>query len=121
MKAVSKNVIDKKDDTVPTLLKNKNGADIFYRNLQDKFSAHKVDDDTYVKIISDVYDILHKEGIVDWYKNVEVKRIMINKIDDYLYDEVKGKMGIDLSSEEMQEIIEITMRLAENNNDIFKS
>ena len=121
MKEVSSKVVNKKDDAVPASLKNKHGADIFYRNLQDKFSVHKVDDDTYVKIISDVYDILHKEGIVDWYKNVEVKRIMINKVDDYLYDEVKGEMGIDLSSEEMQEIIETTMRLAENNNDIFKS
>jgi type I restriction enzyme R subunit len=120
MKDVSKKVVNKKDDTTPILLKNKIGADIFYRNLQGKFSTKKIDSSSYLKIISDMYDILHEEGIVDWYKNIEVKRVMINKIDDYLYDVVKGEMGIDLSSEEMKEIIEITMQLAENNNDIFK-
>ena len=66
-----------------------------------------------------MYDVLQKEGIVDWYKNDEVKRIMINKIDDYLYDVVKEERGVNLSNEEMKQIIETTMKLAENNNEMF--
>jgi type I restriction enzyme R subunit len=36
----------------------------------------------------------------------------MNEIDDYLYDEVKGRQGIDLTTAEMDEIIEKTMQLA---------
>ena len=77
-------------------------------------------DDVFIQIILDVCDILKQEGIVDWHKNLEVKRIMVNKIDDYLYDVVKEEKGIDLTSVEIANIIETTMRLAENNAEVFR-
>lgn len=121
MKEVKNKVISKKDVNIPQILHLKKGADIFYRNLQEDFAEKNLDDDMYVQIISDVYDILKKESIVDWYKNTEVKRIMSNKIDDYFYDIVKKENGIGLSSKETQNIINKTMQLAENNNNIFKA
>jgi len=36
----------------------------------------------------------------------------MNDIDDYLYDDIRGECGIDLSTEQMDEIIEKSMRLA---------
>ena len=36
----------------------------------------------------------------------------MNEIDDYLYDEVKDKKGVQLSTGEMDDIIDRTMQLA---------
>ena len=119
LKEIKDDVVNKKDESIPAKLNQKTGADIFYRNLNSIFIKHQISDDDFIEIIMELYNILQKEGIVDWYKNAEVKRIMINKIDDYLYDVVKEERGINLSSEEMKEIIETTMKLAENNNEIF--
>ena len=84
------------------------------------FQSHKLSDSDFERIILDIYSILHQESIVDWYKNAEVKRVMRNKIDDYVYDVVKGERGIDLSDEEMKNILDVIMELAENNQEIFK-
>jgi len=119
MKAIKDDIINKKDESIPGALSTRKGADIFYRNLNGMFEKHDVNDDAFVQIILDVYDILQNEGIVDWHKNSEVKRIMINKVDDYFYDVVKEEKGIDLSSEEIKSVIETTMGLAENNAEIF--
>ena len=67
----------------------------------------------------DIFKILKKEAIVDWHKNIDVKRRMMNTIDDYLYDVVKKEKGIDLSDEEMKVIIASVLTLAENNYEIF--
>lgn len=120
MKLISEQVINKKDDELPDEVMSKKGADVFYRNLHSEFLSHKVDDKTYIQIISDIYDIIKKEAIVDWYKNPEVKRIMANKIDDYLYDHVGQELGINLSNEEMQKIVSEAMLLATNNCETFK-
>ena len=120
MKEIKDVVISKKDDSIPIKIGEKKGADILYRNLNDAFIKHDVRDDYFIQIIFDVYDILQQEGIVDWNKNTEVKRIMVNRIDDYLYDVVKEENGIDLTSEEIKGIIDMTMKLAENNAEIFR-
>ena len=120
MKEVKDTVVNKKDDSVPHQVVERKGADILYRNLSADFVKHGVKDDVFIQIILDVCDILKQEGIVDWHKNLEVKRIMVNKIDDYLYDVVKEEKGIDLTSVEIANIIETTMRLAENNAEVFR-
>lgn len=38
----------------------------------------------------------------------------MNDMDDYLYDEIRGRRGIPLSTEEMDEIIERSMQLAKH-------
>lgn len=121
MKAIKDAVVNKKDEGIPEKLSQRKGSDIFYRNLNSAFEKHKVDDGLFVDIIFDVYDIIKHEGIVDWYKNPEIKRVMINRVDDYLYDVVKEEKGVDLSSDDIKEIIDLVMKLAENNTDIFKS
>ncbi|MFH1504022.1 MAG: type I restriction endonuclease subunit R [Candidatus Omnitrophota bacterium] len=120
LKDIKNSVVQKRDESIPEKISQKEGADIFYRNLCPIFQSHKLNRPDFEQIILDIYSILHQESIVDWYKNAEVKRIMRNKIDDYVYDVVKGERGIDLSNEEMKDIIDKAMELAENNYEIFK-
>lgn len=92
---------------------------VFYRNLKEVFQKPGISEDVYISIVLDIFNILKKEAIVDWYKNIVVKRRMRNAIDDYLYDVVKKEKGINLSDEDMKAIIASALTLAENNYEIF--
>jgi type I restriction enzyme R subunit len=116
---LSDQVLNKEDDSVPEAVAKTAGADILYRNVKGNFSDFGISDDQFVQIVLRLRDVLRQGAVVDWWKNMEVKRQMRNHLDDYLYDEVRGKDGIELSSEQKQEIIATVMNLAENNHDIF--
>jgi type I restriction enzyme R subunit len=66
-----------------------------------------------------IFEIIKREAIVDWYKNADVKRKMINSIDDYLYDVVRKEKGIAIEDNQIKIIIDNIMQLAENNSDLF--
>lgn len=119
MKLIRDDVVSKKDDDLPNQIEAKKGSDIFYRNLKKQFAAFNFSEDQYISIILDIFTIIQNEAIVDWYKNIDIKRKMRNSIDDYLYDILKGEKGIDISNEQMKTIINEAMQLAENNFDLF--
>ncbi len=119
MKLITDEVLNKKDDTIPTKLQNKKGADIFFRNLEVDFVKHKLSEDKYIDIVINVFDCLKKEAIVDWYRNSEVKRIIFNKLDDYLYDEVVTGQGVKLTSDDIKNIIDKVIKLATENYQLF--
>ena len=119
IKLIDDEISNKKDDEIPNKIKEKNGADIFYRNLRDEFAVHNVGDEKFQEIILDMFTVLKKETIVDWYRNNEVKRVIYNKLDDYLYDEIIQGQGIKLSNEEIKNIIDKTIKLATENYSII--
>ena len=119
LKLIGDDVVNKKDESLPEAVEAVKGADVFYRNLREDFTKFGVDEDVFVSIVLDVFKIVREETIVDWYKNIDVKRRIMNTIDDYLYDVVKKEKNIDLSDEDMRSIINSVLTLAENNYEIF--
>jgi len=119
MKLIRDDVVNKKDDGLPEQIETQKGSDVFYRNLRAQFENLNLDEDTYIATVLDIFSIIKSEAIVDWYKNLDVKRKMRNSIDDYLYDIVKGSKGIDIDSENTKLIIESALLLAEHNYEIF--
>lgn len=119
LKLIEDEVINKKDDTLPEAISARHGADVFYRNLRDNFKQVSLSDQQYEDIILHIVQIIEREAIVDWYKNIDVKRSIMNAIDDYLYDVVKEEANINLSNEEIRKIIEDSLSLAEHNHEIF--
>lgn len=119
MKLISDDVVYKKDKELPALIIENAGSDIFYRNLRDYFENYKIDENIYIEIIISIFNIVKKEAIVDWFKNIDVKRKIANSLDDYLYDIVCKEKNISISYEEIRKIIEKIIQLAENNNEIF--
>lgn len=112
-------MINKEDDQLPEILQSAKGADIFYRNLKDRFVALGLNDEQVCKIILDVFGILKKETIIDWHKQSDTQRIIKNKLDDYLYDEVKLNMDLDLTHEELASILDLVISLALENHELF--
>ena len=50
--------------------------------------------------------------IVHFWENDAAQKDVVNAIDDYLFDVVKGEKGIELSIDVMDELIEKTMTVA---------
>lgn len=119
LKLIREDVVSKKDEGLPAAIAAQQGSDVFYRNLRDLFAKFNLSEDAYISIVLDIFKILKHEAIVDWYKNIDVKRRMMNAIDDYLYDVVKKEKGIDLSDDAMKSVITGALSLAENNYEIF--
>jgi len=119
IKEISEQVINKEDNELPEKIRDRAGADVFYRNLLKDFKRYGLEEEYIISIVLDIYDLLKKETIVDWQINAEAKRIMRNKLDDYLYDIVKVEKGIDLSNEDIAKLIDETMTLAQNNYEIL--
>ena len=119
MRLISDDVLNKKGDDLPKEIKGLNGSDVFYRNLKVQFEGLGVKNEVYVSIVLDIFSILKQGAIIDWQKNMDVKRKIRNTIDDYLYDVVKGEKGIDLDSDFIKSIIDTIMLLAENNFELF--
>lgn len=116
LKLISDELLGKRDDSLPEAIARVAGADILYRNLKKDL---KLDEAAYIKAILDIYSVLQQNARVDWWKNHEMKRVLRNCIDDYLYDELKIHRGVDISTKQIETLIEDVMRLAENNHEIF--
>lgn len=119
LKLIGDDVVNKKDDSLPKAIVAEKGSDVFYRNLRDCFKKFDVPEEVFISIVLAIFNIVKREAIVDWYKNIDVKRRIMNAIDDYLYDGVKKEKSIDLSDEDMKLVISSVLSLAENNHEIF--
>lgn len=109
---------DKKDKELPKEIAGRQGADILYRNLEDKL--YLIHDKTlYAKVILELTQVLRRSATVDWWRSFEVKRKMRSQLDDYLYDVVKVGYGIELTYEQIESIIDTVITLAENNHQTF--
>lgn len=119
MKLISEDLLTKKDESLPEKIKETKGSDVFFRNLKEQFFSLGLSENSYIEIVLEIFNIIKNEAIVDWNKNLDVKRKIKNTIDDYLYDVVKTEKGIDLNMDQIKEIIDDAMLLAENNFDLF--
>jgi len=116
LKLITDELLSKKDDSLPEAIARVAGADVLYRNLRKDL---KLDETSYIKAVLDIYSVLHQNARVDWWKNHEMKRVMRNSIDDYLYDELKVHEGVDITTQQIETLIEDVMQLAENNHEMF--
>ena len=71
------------------------------------FEAAAVD---FARAIS---EIVRKNRVVDMFKRQDITNALRGKLDDYMYDVLDGKHGIDLTTDEMDEIQEKVMAIAE--------
>lgn len=109
-------VVHRVHDAVPEKLAGKDDATAFYGVLKPFFQGHELDPALCDELSADtalaIYDILLRHWKVHFWDDVDAQKRVINDIDDYLYDEIKGSRGVALSVEQMDEIIDRSMQLA---------
>jgi type I restriction enzyme R subunit len=109
-------VVTRRDeDLPPDLGSNPDAAAVF--GLLRPFVAGHVTDPNQVQAATasaavEVWEIVRRNRKVGYWDDLDAQRQTMNDIDDYLYDEIKGKRQIPLSTSEMDRIIEKTMKLA---------
>ena len=113
---IKDSVVKRKSDDLPAAIAGDEDATAVYGLLQPFVAAHVTDAAQARQIAAEtaksVWGVFLSNRKVGYWDDLDAQRRTMNEIDDYLYDEVKGRQGIALSTAEMDEIIEKTMQLA---------
>lgn len=116
VKAIREAVMVRKgDDLPPELAEDANAAAVY--GVLRPYVADLVADAaeaqaTAAEAAKALWEIFRRNRKVGYWDDLDAQRRTIDEIDDYLYDEIKGARSIPLSTSEMDEIIDRTMRLA---------
>lgn len=114
--AVKDAVVKRKTDDLPAAIANDEDATAVYGLLLPFVASHVADAQQATGLAAGaakaVWGIFQRNKVVGYWDNLDAQRRTMNELDDYLYDDVKGKKGIALTTTEMDEIIEKTMQLA---------
>ncbi len=85
-------------------------ADSSRKTLNTKDELEAITADTAIAIQS----ILERHNKVHFWYDEDAQKETVNEIDDYLYDDLKTKKGIELSLDNMDEIIEKVLQVAKH-------
>jgi type I restriction enzyme, R subunit len=102
-------------DALPDRLRNHDVAKALYGVLleclaRDELKASEAKEVAAGAAIR-IDEIIREEKIVNWTNNADVQNRMKNRIEDYLHD-MKQEMGLDLTFEEIDVILERTLDIA---------
>lgn len=113
---LSEGVVSRKHDDVPSVLQGNDHAMAFYGilkpSLGDSAQAGAKTDEVASEAALAIAKIFEKNLKVNFWDDFDAQKRTMNDIDDYLYDTIKGNQGIELSTAQMDEIIERSMQLA---------
>lgn len=99
------------DSDIPDDLHADKTAHPFYRNLKTFFNASA----DYTDIVRHIVDLIKRRKVVDFSVKQEVRRAVINDIEDFLFDEIDEK----LSADAIEQIALTAWNLAVENKDLF--
>jgi type I restriction enzyme R subunit len=109
-------VVSREHDDVPKELKGNDDAQALYGVIKRFFGGKELDAKTCEEVSSDttlaVLKVVKENRKVQFWDDDDAKNRVIDDIDDFLYDELRGGRGIKLTTEEMDELIEDMMQLA---------
>ena len=109
-------VVKRNIDELPAAIAGDEDATAVYGLLQPFVAVHVSDGEQAKRVSAEtakaVWGVFLSNRKVGYWDDLDAQRRTMNEIDDYLYDEVKGRQSIDLTTAEMDEIIEKTMQLA---------
>lgn len=105
-------VADYVDSDIPDDLRADKTAHPFYRNLRGFFAPSSGD---YTEIVRHIVDLIKRRKVVDFAVKQEVRRAVVNDIEDFLFDEIDEK----LSADAIEQIALTAWNLAVENKDLF--
>lgn len=109
-------VVTRRHDDSPVKLDGNEDAQALYGNLQPIFQQ-SVSDSAFCEAIAvdlslELLNIFDRHKKVNYWDDDDEQNRTIDDIEDYLYDEIENARGLELSTEQMDAIIEQAMQLA---------
>jgi type I restriction enzyme R subunit len=110
-------VDDYEDGDIPAALKAAKRYHPYLRGIRAELPDAALDESELCHVVQELVAVVERHKIVDWFKNVEVRRQVSLELEDYLFDEVKGNRGVELPVETVERIIGLVWKLAVENRD----
>jgi len=111
-------VVGKVHEDIPDRLSGNEDAMAYFGILKPFFDKHELGEENIesegVDTAIAIYSILEKHKKVHFWDDEDAQKQAINEIDDYLYDELKTERGVELSLDQMDEIIDRVMQVAKH-------
>ena len=111
-------VVDKVHDDVPDSLFGNEDAMAYFGVVRPFITAHTLSEAELEAIAADtaiaLHGILEKHRKVHFWDDEDAQKQAVNEIDDYLYDELQTAKGIELSTEQMDDIIKKVLQVAKH-------
>ena len=111
-------VVGKVHDDIPDKLSGNEDAMAYFGVLKPFLEIHESGEEDLESAAADtaiaIYGILEKHKKVHFWDDEDAQKQAVNKIDDYLYDELKTERGIELSLDQMDDIIEKILQVAKH-------
>ena len=106
----------KRDDALPEGMRGAPNAAAFFREGASVLAEAGVPD-AQARTVAAEFGIAAEQVVnthrkVDWTDDSDAQRAMQNDLDDYLFDHVRGKLGLDLPTIVMDELIARVLRVA---------
>lgn len=105
---IRERLVRRKHDDVPASLEGNDNAQAYYGVALPLCG----DDDTAALIGLELDRLMNEHLIVHFWDNENARKKVIDSLDDFLFDVVKGERGIELSVERMDELLEKLMTVA---------
>jgi hypothetical protein len=68
-------------------------------------------------MVKAMVDLIDRQKIVDWHRNIEVERQVRTELEDYLFDVAKNEYGVPLATNEIDNIVTLVWNLAVENRE----
>ncbi len=111
-------VVGKVHDEIPDKLSGNEDAMAYFGVLMPFLEKHDLGEEDLESAAADtaiaIHGILEKHKKVHFWDDEDAQKQAVNEIDDYLYDELKTERGIELSLDQMDDIIEKVLQVAKH-------
>jgi len=111
-------VVGKVHDDIPDKLSGNEDAMSYFGVLKPFLEKHELGEENLESAAADtaiaIHAILEKHKKVHFWDDEDVQKQAVNEIDDYLYDELKTEKGVELSLDQMDDIIEKVLQVAKH-------
>ncbi|MEN1761790.1 type I restriction endonuclease subunit R [Anoxynatronum sibiricum] len=111
-------VVGKVRDDMPDKLSGNEDAMAYFGVLKPFLEKHELSEEALESAAADtamaIHGILEKHKKVHFWDDEDAQKQAINEIDDYLYDEIKRSRGIQLSLDQMDDIIGKVLQVAKH-------
>ena len=108
-------VVTRQHDDIPSALVGNEEAMAYFGVLKPFLSGANVSEDEVETVAAEIalaiQHIVDRHWKVQFWDDEDAKNRVINDIDDYLFDEVKGAKGIEIAPEQMDELINSSLQV----------